>query len=204
MGYHNWARIVGIARENLAETEAGNTFFLTKRLLGRRYEERIVQEVLAAQTFAKNAYGRPTKLNAQGGTRGGITEFNITSSGHKIKSVTSEQINAGIVSRLMRLVEELYEGFCVAESQNIWESPRTIVVISVPANYDAAQRRQLVRLLRLQVFLEKLDFDHEPTAAAIHHRRVTAQLHRAPHFVGVRFWWRYARCHDRSDRLQSE
>ena len=230
VGYHNGGvRIVGIrARENLAETEAGNTFFLTKRLLGRRYEERIVQEVLAAQTFAKNAYGRPTKLNAQGGTRGGITEFKITSSGHKIKSVTSEQINAAIVSRLMRLVEEQYEGFSVAESQNIWASPRTIVVISVPANYDAAQRKATRQAAEIAGIPSKsLTLINEPTAAAIHHRESYSSA--PPEHLTLLVYdfgggtsssqlvspspqktditphtHRYTRCHDRSDRLQSE
>jgi molecular chaperone DnaK len=173
VGYHNGGmRVVGIqARENLAETESGNTFFLTKRLLGRRYEEKIVQEVLEGKSFAKNASARPTKLNAQGGTRGGITEFKITSSGHEIKTVTSEQINAAIVSKMMCLVEEQYEGFSVAESRNIWQSPRTIVVISVPANYDAAQRKATRQAAEIAgIPSQNLTLINEPTAAAIHHR----------------------------------
>ena len=126
----------------------------------------------------------------------------------------------------MRLVEEQYEGFSVAESQNIWESPRTIVVISVPANYDAAQRKATRQAAEIAGIPSKsLTLINEPTAAAIHHREsystappehltllvydfgggTSNHLLALPQKTDITpHTHRYTRCHDRSDRLQSE
>eukprot|EP00939_MAST-03C_sp_MAST-3C-sp1_P002878 g2878.t1 len=171
VGYHeNGERIVGCAAlDDMEEYFKGNTFLVTKRMLGRRYEDSVVQQVLACLPCRKNTSKR-LKSSSTDESTGGV-QFRIVASGHPREYLVPEQINAAIISHLLEVVEKHYEGFTVAGYENIWESPKTVVVVCVPANYDAAQRSATRHAMEIAgISPRSIHLINEPTAAAIAHR----------------------------------
>jgi molecular chaperone DnaK len=163
VGYYDGGkRVVGSrALDDIREYVKGNTFYLTKRLLGRRFKEARVQDVVGNVSFAKNV----------GASERSTVKFQINASGHPKPDVVPEQVNAAIVSRVLKSVESQYEGFAVGGCSDIWKSPKTVVVVGVPANYDAAQRKATRHAVEIAgISPERVHLLNEPTAAAIAHR----------------------------------
>jgi molecular chaperone DnaK len=130
-------RLVGQAAKRQAVTNPENTLFAIKRLLGRRFEDKVVQQ---------NAKNVPFKL-----IKGDNGDAWVESQG---KKYAPSQISAFILQK-MKETAEAYLGETVTQA-----------VITVPAYFNDSQRQATKDAGKI-AGLEVLRIINEPTAAAL-------------------------------------
>lgn len=130
-------RLVGVAAKRQAVTNPERTFFAVKRLIGRRYEDPMVE---------KDKKLVPYKI-----TRGGNGDAWVEADG---KPYSPSQISAFILTK-MKETAEAFLGSQVTQA-----------VITVPAYFNDAQRQATKDAGRI-AGLEVLRIINEPTAAAL-------------------------------------
>eukprot|EP00455_Lapot_gusevi_P035731 TRINITY_DN395_c0_g1_i5.p1 TRINITY_DN395_c0_g1~~TRINITY_DN395_c0_g1_i5.p1 ORF type:complete len:672 (-),score=337.66 TRINITY_DN395_c0_g1_i5:174-2189(-) len=133
-------RLVGDAAKNQATLNPVNTIFDSKRLIGRRFDDPIVQKDMKLWPFkVVSKDSRPAiSVTAQGET----------------KTYMAEEISAMILTK-MKQIAEAYLGQDVK-----------FAVVTVPAYFNDAQR-QATKDAGVIAGLEVLRIINEPTAAAI-------------------------------------
>src|SRR5690606_11935748 len=131
-------RLVGLPAKRQAVTNPSNTFFAIKRLIGRRYEDPMVEKDkgLVPYAIAKGSNG-----DAWVATKDG-------------KQYSPQQISAFILQK-MKETAEAYLGHAVTQA-----------VITVPAYFNDAQRQATKDAGKI-AGLEVLRIINEPTAAAL-------------------------------------
>jgi L1 cell adhesion molecule like protein len=135
-------RLVGDAAKSQASANPTNTIYDAKRLMGRKFNESVVQQEI--KTF-------PFKVIENPNTGGCYIQANYKG---ETKSFTPEEISAMILNK-MKEIAEAYLGTSVTEA-----------VITVPAYFNDAQR-QATKDAGLISGLNVLRIINEPTAAAI-------------------------------------
>jgi heat shock protein 1/8 len=135
-------RLVGDAAKSQASANPTNTIHDAKRLMGRKFNESVVQQEI--KTF-------PFKVIENTKTGGCLIQANYKG---ETKSFTPEEISAMILSK-MKETAEAYLGSQVTEA-----------VITVPAYFNDAQR-QATKDAGIIAGLNVLRIINEPTAAAM-------------------------------------
>ncbi|KAH3664301.1 hypothetical protein OGAPHI_004653 [Ogataea philodendri] len=133
-------RLVGDAAKNQIASNPTNTIFDIKRLIGHRFEDKVVQKELKHL---------PYKIVDQGGRP--VVETKVNG---ETKTFTAEEISAMILGKMKQIAED-YLGKKV-----------THAVVTVPAYFNDAQR-QATKDAGTIAGLEVLRIVNEPTAAAI-------------------------------------
>jgi heat shock 70kDa protein 1/2/6/8 len=133
-------RLIGDAAKNQASANPKNTIYDVKRLIGREYSDRTVQDDAKHFSFdVTDSNGKPMVQVEVDGKR---TQF------------TPEQVSAMILQK-MKTTAEAYLGYTVKDA-----------VITVPAYFNEAQR-QATKDAGLIAGLNVMRIINEPTAAAI-------------------------------------
>ncbi|KAJ9075478.1 ATPase with role in protein import into the ER [Entomophthora muscae] len=140
VAYTDEERLVGDAAKNQAAGNPSNTIFDAKRMMGRPFDDKILQRDL--KHFPFKVIAKDNKPNIQ-------VEFK----GEK-KTFTPEEVSAMILKK-MKEVAEAYLGKAV-----------THAVVTVPAYFNDAQR-QATKDAGTIAGLNVLRIINEPTAAAI-------------------------------------
>jgi L1 cell adhesion molecule like protein len=141
VSFSDTERLVGTAAKNQAARNAENTIFDAKRLIGRKFEDPIVQADMKLWPFkvVNESMGRPA--------------IEVTYKGEK-KRFFAEEISS-MVLQYMRGISESYLGGEV-----------TNAVITVPAYFNDSQRQATKDAGKISG-LKVLRIINEPTAAAI-------------------------------------
>jgi len=134
-------KLVGDSAKNQASSNTANTVFDVKRLIGRKFNDPVVQEEIKTLPF-KVVEGR-----------NGSCAVQVDYKGEK-KTLTPEEVSAMILTQ-MKETAEAYLGEKI-----------TSAVITVPAYFNDAQR-QSTKDAGLIAGLNVLRIINEPTAAAI-------------------------------------
>ena len=135
-------RIIGLGAKNLLTKNYTNTIYDTKRLIGRKFSDKIVQDDMKNWPFKvkkDNTVDRPVIE---------VTYMN------QIKTFYPEEISAMILTKLKKVAEEYL-------NEKIDDA-----VITVPANFNNSQRQATKDAGRI-AGLNVLRIINEPTAAAI-------------------------------------
>ena len=135
-------RLVGDAAKLQASANPTNTIYDAKRLMGRKFNEPVVQQEI--KTF-------PFKVIENSKTGGCLIQVEYKG---ETKSFTPEEISAMILTK-MKEIAEAYIGSSVTEA-----------VVTVPAYFNDAQR-QATKDAGIIAGLNVLRIINEPTAAAI-------------------------------------
>jgi molecular chaperone DnaK (HSP70) len=135
-------RLVGDAAKSQASANPTNTIHDAKRLMGRKFNESVVQQEI--KTF-------PFKVVENTKTGGCLIQVNYTG---ETKSFTPEEVSAMILTK-MKETAEAFIGSKVTEA-----------VVTVPAYFNDAQR-QATKDAGVIAGLNVLRIINEPTAAAI-------------------------------------
>ena len=141
VAFNDEERLVGDAAKNQAATNPTNTIYDAKRMIGRRYDDPIVQTDKKLWPFGveADANNKPTiRVEVKGET----------------KKFHPEEISAMVLSK-MKETAEAYLGH-----------PVTKAVVTVPAYFNDSQR-QATKDAGAIAGLEVLRIINEPTAAAI-------------------------------------
>src|SRR5688572_18585822 len=141
-------RLVGQIDKRQAITNAENTVFAVKRLMGRKLDDAEVQRAIR---------NTPYKISAAGN---GDTQ--VTARG---KSYSPPEVSAMILAKMRQTAED-YAGETLTEA-----------VITVPAYFDDAQRQATKDAGRI-AGLDVLRIINEPTAAALAYGQATERAHR--------------------------
>lgn len=140
VAYNDEGRIIGDAAKNQLTSNPKNTIYDAKRVIGRKFSEKAVQETLKTVSYEIiNNKDKP--------------EFRIQNSG-KLQNFTPEEISAMVLSKMKQIAEE-YLGEKVEHA-----------VVTVPAYFNDAQRSAtkdagIIAGLKIERVL------NEPTAAAL-------------------------------------
>jgi L1 cell adhesion molecule like protein len=135
-------RLVGDAAKSQASSNPINTIFDAKRLMGRKFNESVVQQEI--KTF-------PFKVVENTKTGGCLIQVEYK---NEMKSFTPEEVSAMVIGK-MKETAESYLGNKITEA-----------VITVPAYFNDAQR-QSTKDAGTIAGLNVLRIINEPTAAAI-------------------------------------
>jgi len=142
VAFNDTERLIGDAAKNQAASNAKNTVFDAKRLIGRHYNDRAVQSDLKHFPFqvvqAKGGSGPAIRVQHKG----------------EPKDFLPEEISAMVLSKLKETAES-YLGEAVPSA-----------VVTVPAYFNDAQRRSTCDAGKI-AGLDVLRIINEPTAAAI-------------------------------------
>ena len=140
VSFNDTERLIGDAAKNQASKDPQNTIFDAKRLIGRKYDDDVVQNDIKQWPFKVISESGKPKLQAQykGDT----------------KSFSPEEISSMVLTKMKNIAEE-YLG-----------SPVTKAVVTVPAYFNDAQR-QATKDAGTIAGLNVLRIVNEPTAAAI-------------------------------------
>jgi L1 cell adhesion molecule like protein len=141
VSFSDTERLVGTAAKNQAARNAENTVFDAKRLIGRKYNDPIVQADIKLWPFkvVKESQDRPA--------------IEVTYKGEK-KRFFAEEISSMVLS-YMRSIAESYVGKAVSDA-----------VVTVPAYFNDGQRQATKDAGKI-AGLNVLRIINEPTAAAI-------------------------------------
>ncbi len=134
-------RLIGESAKNQATANPTNTIFDAKRLIGRKFSDKVVQDDVELWPFKVSAdkSGKPTiTVNYKGEER----------------NMSAEEVSAAVLTKMKNTAEE-YLGESVTKA-----------VITVPAYFNDAQR-QATKDAGAIAGLEVLRIINEPTAAAI-------------------------------------
>jgi molecular chaperone DnaK len=137
VGFTDSERLVGQAAKRQAVTNASNTIFAVKRLIGRRFDDPVI---------LKDQKNMPYKI-----TNGGNGDAWVEARGEKY---SPSQVSAFILQK-MKETAESYLGETVTQA-----------VITVPAYFNDAQRQATKDAGKI-AGLEVLRIINEPTAAAL-------------------------------------
>ncbi|MDZ4066960.1 MAG: molecular chaperone DnaK, partial [Tabrizicola sp.] len=137
VGFTDSERLVGQAAKRQAVTNASNTIFAVKRLIGRRYDDPVI---------VKDQKNMPYKI-----VNGGNGDAWVEARGEKY---SPSQVSAFILQK-MKETAESYLGETVTQA-----------VITVPAYFNDAQRQATKDAGKI-AGLEVLRIINEPTAAAL-------------------------------------
>ncbi|NEY90026.1 molecular chaperone DnaK [Tabrizicola oligotrophica] len=137
VGFTDTERLVGQAAKRQAVTNAANTIFAVKRLIGRRYDDPVI---------VKDQKNMPYKI-----LNGGNGDAWVEARGEKY---SPSQVSAFILQK-MKETAEAYLGETVTQA-----------VITVPAYFNDAQRQATKDAGKI-AGLEVLRIINEPTAAAL-------------------------------------
>ena len=137
VGFTDSERLVGQAAKRQAVTNAANTVFAVKRLIGRRYDDPVI---------VKDQKNMPYKI-----VNGGNGDAWVEARGEKY---SPSQVSAFILQK-MKETAEAYLGETVTQA-----------VITVPAYFNDAQRQATKDAGKI-AGLEVLRIINEPTAAAL-------------------------------------
>ena len=140
VGFNDVERLIGMAAKNAASSNPTNTVYDAKRMIGRNYSEKAVQDNL--KHFSFNVVDRNDKPKIQ------VTFKN------EEKEFTPEEISAMILTKMKQTAED-YLGHPVKNA-----------VVTVPAYFNDAQR-QATKDAGVIAGLNVLRIINEPTAAAI-------------------------------------
>jgi heat shock protein 1/8 len=135
-------RLIGQPAKNQVALNTSNTVYDAKRLIGRKFSDKIIQDDMKHYSFkvAADEQDRPTiKIQVEGKTE---------------ETYYPEQISAMILEK-MKQTAETYLGHTVSKA-----------VVTVPAYFNDAQRKATQDAGRI-AGLEVLRVINEPTAAAI-------------------------------------
>jgi len=141
VSFSDTERLIGSAAKNQAARNAENTVFDAKRLIGRKFDDHIVQSDIKLWPFKviKGSQDRP--------------QIQVTYKG-EVKSFFAEEISSMVLVK-MKETAEAYLGKTVNKA-----------VITVPAYFNDAQRQATKDAGRI-AGLNVLRIINEPTAAAI-------------------------------------
>ena len=141
VAFNEEERLIGDAAKNQANINVKNTIFDAKRLVGRKFDEKCVQEDMKHWPFkvASNSYNQPL--------------FEVTYK-NELKQFTPEEISSMVLIK-MKETAESYLGETVKDA-----------VITVPAYFNDAQRKATKDAGAI-AGLNVLRIINEPTAAAI-------------------------------------
>ncbi|GAU47063.1 hypothetical protein TSUD_302650 [Trifolium subterraneum] len=134
-------RLIGDAAKNQAATNPQNTIFDAKRLIGRKFSEKVVQDDIMLWPF---------KVTAGVNDKPMIT---VTYKGQE-KKLCAEEVSSMVLTK-MREIAEAY-----------LESPVKNAVVTVPAYFSDSQRKATVDAGAI-AGLNVMRVMNEPTAAAI-------------------------------------
>lgn len=134
-------RLVGDAAKNQGSSNPTNTLFDAKRLIGRKWNEQSVQDLIKNWPFTVN------------GTADNKPQFEVEFKGEK-KKYMPEEISAMVLSK-MKQTAEAFVGSEVRDA-----------VITVPAYFNDSQR-QATKDAGMIAGLNALRIINEPTAAAL-------------------------------------
>ncbi|KAK4174712.1 heat shock protein 70 family [Triangularia setosa] len=137
-------RLVGEGAKNQFASNPRNTIFDIKRLIGRSFSDKGVQE---------DAKHMPFTVRKSGTTGGPVVEVDVFGSG-EVKSFSPEEISAMVLGK-MKEVAEAYLG-----------EPVKHAVVTVPAYFNNKQR-QATKDAGLIAGLNIVRVVNEPTAAAL-------------------------------------
>jgi heat shock protein 1/8 len=140
VSFNETERLIGDAAKSVSALNPTNTIYDIKRLLGRDYNDKILQEDMKSL---------PYKIINSGGKPKVEVEFK-----GEMKQFTPEEISAMILTK-MKDIAEAYIGKPVKDA-----------VITVPAYFNDAQR-QATKDAGVIAGLNVLRIINEPTAAAI-------------------------------------
>ena len=140
VGFNDVERLIGMAAKNAASSNPTNTVYDAKRMIGRNYSEKAVQDNL--KHFSFNVVDRNDKPKIQ------VTFKN------EEKEFTPEEVSAMILTKMKQTAED-YLGYPVKNA-----------VVTVPAYFNDAQR-QATKDAGVIAGLNVLRIINEPTAAAI-------------------------------------
>jgi len=140
VGFNEQERLIGEAAKNAASQNPTNTVYDAKRLIGREFNDPVIQRDIPNLSYSiVNASGKP--------------KFQVEYKGEQ-KNFTPEEISAMILTRLKETAEN-YLGHSVTDA-----------VVTVPAYFNDAQR-QATKDAGVIAGLNILRIINEPTAAAI-------------------------------------
>ena len=141
VAFNEEERLIGDAAKNQANINVKNTIFDAKRLVGRKFDEKCVQEDMKHWPFkvVSNSYNQPL--------------FEVTYK-NELKQFTPEEISSMVLIK-MKETAESYLGETVKDA-----------VITVPAYFNDAQRKATKDAGAI-AGLNVLRIINEPTAAAI-------------------------------------
>lgn len=141
VAFNDEERLIGDAAKNQANINVKNTIFDAKRLVGRKFDEKCVQEDMKHWPFKviSNSHNQPL--------------FEVTYK-NELKQFTPEEISSMVLTK-MKEIAESYLGETVKDA-----------VITVPAYFNDAQRKA-TKDAGLIAGLNVLRIINEPTAAAI-------------------------------------
>ena len=130
--------VVGVAAKRQAVVNPHNTFFACKRLIGRKYEDKVIQEMIKTSPFkiVKHSNGDAWLQDSNG------------------KRYSPSQMGGYLLSKL----KETAESFLGTQAKN--------AVITVPAYFNDAQRQATKDAGKI-AGLDVLRVINEPTAAAL-------------------------------------
>jgi L1 cell adhesion molecule like protein len=140
VGFNDVERLIGMAAKNAASSNPTNTVYDAKRMIGRNYSEKAVQDNL--KHFSFKVVDRNDKPKIQVTFKDEEKEF------------TPEEISAMILTKMKQTAED-YLGHPVKNA-----------VVTVPAYFNDAQR-QATKDAGVIAGLNVLRIINEPTAAAI-------------------------------------
>jgi heat shock protein 1/8 len=134
-------RLIGEAARNQSASNSKNTVYEAKRLIGRKYSDKVVQDEIKNLSYdiIKSADDKP------------LIEVQYK---NEKKTYTPEEISSMVLTK-MKEVAETYVGYEIKQA-----------VITVPAYFNDAQR-QATKDAGIIAGLEVLRIINEPTAAAI-------------------------------------
>ena len=141
VAFNDQERLIGDAAKNQAARNPANTVFDAKRLIGRKFSDKIVQ---------RDAKLWPFKVEA------GVDDKPVIAVQHKgeTKKFQAEQISSMVLTKM----KEIAEGYL--------NKPVKSAVVTVPAYFNDAQR-QATKDAGAIAGLNVLRIINEPTAAAI-------------------------------------
>jgi heat shock protein 1/8 len=140
VAFNDVERLIGESAKNQASMNAKNTIYDVKRLIGRRFEEKCVQDDSKFFSFdVQSKNGKPM--------------VNVVRNG-KNEQYSPEEISSMVLQK-MKAISEAYLGYEVKDA-----------VITVPAYFNDAQRNA-TRDAGIIAGLNVLRIINEPTAAAI-------------------------------------
>jgi L1 cell adhesion molecule like protein len=140
VGFNDVERLIGAAAKNAAASNPTNTVYDAKRLIGRNFSDKAVQDNL--KHFSFKVVDRSDKPTIQ-------VQFK-----NELKEFTPEEISAMVLTKMKQTAED-YLGHPVKNA-----------VITVPAYFNDAQR-QATKDAGMIAGLNVLRIINEPTAAAI-------------------------------------
>ena len=149
VAYTSGMRYVGHDAKNQTELNPKNVFYETKRLIGRKFTDDIIENEKEFRTYniSKDNKGSITVVS-------NITVKNPNTNEPELKNFTPEEIAAAILTKLKNMASDYLK------------TPITKAVITIPANFNDGQRQATKDAAKI-AGLDCIRLINEPTAAGI-------------------------------------